>query len=329
MQKLKFNDAETLLATPLPKTMYLVDRLLPQGLSVFCGASKIGKSWFMLDLALHIASGKPLWGLGVQRSDVLYLSLEDTEIRLQERLYQITDEAPSTLRYATACEKIGKGLEQQIVDFLREFPQTKLVIIDTLQKVRNVGSPNVRDGMYAVDYSDISALKALADRHGIAIIFVHHLRKMADVNDPFNDVSGTAGIVGAADTTFILRRRRNEQSAELLVTGRDVEYQEITLKFFNLKWELVERKNEEEIKKEKIPDFMFRLVDFLDGRSEWRGTATQLLAAMNDAQTPNNVITKYLGRYALEVLSPKGIIYNFGKLGSSRFLHFRCEEVTQ
>lgn len=85
-QKLNYNDAETLLATPLPKTMYLVDRLLPQGLSVFCGASKSGKSWLMLDLALHIANGEPLWGLKVQRSDVLYLSLEDTEIRLQDRL---------------------------------------------------------------------------------------------------------------------------------------------------------------------------------------------------------------------------------------------------
>lgn len=328
MQKLKYNDAETLLATPIPKTMYLVDHLLPQGLSVFCGSSKIGKSWLMLDLALHIANGESLWGLQVRQSDVLYLSLEDTEIRLQERLYLITDEAPSTLRYATACEKIGKGLEAQIEEFLKIFPATKLVIIDTLQKVRNVGAANVRDGMYALDYADISALKALADRHGIAVIFVHHLRKMADINDPFNDVSGTAGIVGAADTTFILRRRRNEQSAELLVTGRDVEYQELSLRFSKLKWELVERKNEEEIKKEKIPDFMFRVVDFLEGRSEWRGTATQLLAAMNDKDTPNNVITKYLGRYALEVLSPRGIIYDFGKSGP-RFLHFRREEVTQ
>ncbi len=329
MQKLKYSDAETLIATPLPKTMYLVDHLLPQGLSVFCGASKIGKSWLMLDLALHIANGEPLWGLKVQRSDVLYLSLEDTEIRLQERLYQIADEAPATLRYATACEKIGKGLETQIEGFLSGFPATKLVIIDTLQKVRNVGSSNMRDGMYAVDYSDISALKSLADRHGIAVIFVHHLRKMADLNDPFNEVSGTAGIVGAADTTFILRRRRNEQSAELLVTGRDVEYQELALKFFNLKWELLERKNEDEIRAEKIPDFIFRVADFLTDKNEWRGTATQLLAAMNDKDTPNNVITKYLGRYALDVLSPKGIIYNFGKLGSSRFLHFRREEVTQ
>lgn len=84
MQKLKFNDAETLLATPIPKTMYLVDHLLPQGLSVFCGASKIGKSWLMLGLALHVANGESLWGLQVRQSDVLYLSLEDTEIRLRE-----------------------------------------------------------------------------------------------------------------------------------------------------------------------------------------------------------------------------------------------------
>lgn len=326
MQKLKFSDAETLLATPLPKTMYLVDHLLPQGLSVFCGASKIGKSWLMLDLALHIATGESLWGLQVRQSDVLYLSLEDTEIRLQERLFKITNEASAELRYAVACEKIGKGLEQQIEDFLGTFPRTKLVIIDTLQKVRNVGSPSVRDGMYAVDYSDISALKSLADRHGIAVIFVHHLRKMADVNDPFNDVSGTAGIVGAADTTFILRRRRNEQSAELLVTGRDVEYQELQLKFSSLRWELVERKNADEIKAEKIPDFMFRVADFLTDKSEWAGTATQLLAEMSETETPANVVTKYLAKYASDALLSRGIKYSTRKSGQ-RYIYFRREEV--
>lgn len=255
----------------------------------------------MLDLALHIASGEPLWGLNVQQSDVLYLSLEDTEIRLQERLYKI-------------------------VDFLREFSQTKLVIIDTLQKVRSVGSSNIRDGMYAVDYADVSALKTLADKHCIAVIFVHHLRKMADGNDPFNEVSGTAGIVGAADTTFILRRRRNEQSAELLVTGRDVEYQELQLKFSSLRWELVEQKNAEEIKAEKIPDFMFRVADFLINKSEWTGTATQLLAAMNETETPANVVTKYLAKYASDTLLSRGIKYSTRKSGQ-RYIYFRREEV--
>lgn len=202
--KLNVIDAETLLATPLPKTMYIVDNLLPQGLSIFCGASKIGKSWLMLDLATKVAKGEPMWGLTTHQSDVLYLTLEDTITRVQERLYKLVDEAPSNLRIAIACEKIGKGLEEQINAALNEYPYTKLIIIDTFQKVRNAGG-SVRDGMYAVDYADVSALKEIADKNKIAVMFVHHLRKVKDLDDPFNDVSGSTGIAGAADTPYELR----------------------------------------------------------------------------------------------------------------------------
>ena len=80
--RLSIIDAETLLATSLPKTMYIVDNLLPQGLSIFCGASKIGKSWLMLDLASKVAKGEPMWGLATHQCDVLYLTLEDTITRV-------------------------------------------------------------------------------------------------------------------------------------------------------------------------------------------------------------------------------------------------------
>ena len=110
-EKLKVVDADTLLSTPLEKTAFIVDGLIPMGVTLLGGSSKIGKSWLMLWLGLQVARGDPLWGMATHRCDVLYLCLEDTMGRIQNRLYRLTDEAPAGLRFATACGKLGSGLE--------------------------------------------------------------------------------------------------------------------------------------------------------------------------------------------------------------------------
>ena len=204
--KLKTVDAETLLSTPMSKTMFIVDGLISQGVNVISGASKIGKSWLMLWLGLQVAQGNSIWGLPTLQCDVLYLSLEDTQRRIKDRLYNLIDSAPDNLYFAVTSGLIGGGLEEQITDFLTEHPATKLVIIDTLQKVRDSKGSTGKVGMYGNDYDDISSIKRIADGFNIAILLVHHLRKLQDSDDPFNDVSGSTGIIGAADTNFILRR---------------------------------------------------------------------------------------------------------------------------
>ena len=215
---------------------------------------------------------------------MLYLSLEDTQRRIKDRLYNLTDSAPDNLYFAVTSGLIGGGLEEQITDFLTEHPATKLVIIDTLQKVRDSKGSAGKAGMYGNDYDDISSIKRIADGFNIAILLVHHLRKLQDSDDPFNDVSGSTGIIGAADTNFILRRKRSGNAATLLVSGRDVEYQELTLQFNDLVWELVERKNSEDIHKAELPKFLFRVVDFMECRTEWVGTATELLTEMRGSR---------------------------------------------
>ena len=174
--------------------------------------------------------------------------------------------------------------------------------------------------MYAGDYDDISSIKRIADESNIAVILVHHLRKLKDGDDPFNEVSGSTGIIGAADTNYVLKRKRSGDTATLLVSGRDVEYQELTLQFNNLVWELVERKNSEEIHKAELPKFLFRVVDFMENRAEWVGTATELLAEMNETETSPNVVTKYFGQFSCEVLAPVGIEYRTKRTGKSRLI---------
>ena len=221
-------DGETLLTTVLPPIRFVVSGLLSQGLHVLAGAPKVGKSWLALHLCLCVVKGKPIWELPVTKGDALYLCLEDSYSRIQKRLLDITDSAPDNLFFSTMSEKLRSGLEEQIEEFLAKHPDTNLVVIDTLQRVRLVANDV---NPYANDYRDLGVLKELADKHQIAIVLIHHLRKMND-DDPMNMISGTTGISGAADSGFVLRKdKRSSKTATLYCTGRDIEYRELSLEF--------------------------------------------------------------------------------------------------
>ena len=307
MQKLQTVNAETLLYEPLEKPSFVVDSLIPTGLSLFCGSQKIGKSWLMLKLCLCVSQGLPLWDMPTMEGDVLYLCLEDTFCRIQDRLFRLTNEASRRLHFAVASCKLSDGLIVQLEDYLKDYPNSRLIVIDTLQKVRTAS----KDNAYASDYGDISLIKDFADRHSLAVIVVHHIRKQND-SDVFNKVSGTTGLTGSADATFVLEKeKRASDTAKLYVTGRDTPYQEYTLRFRDCSWELVERKGQEQIERESIPDILFRLVKFMQGREEWTGTATELLEQMGETGTPPNIMTKRLNEYRASFLSENNIRYGY------------------
>ncbi len=187
------------MTTPLEPINFIVDTLLSQGLHILAGASKVGKSWLALWLSVTVAKGEPVWGMNVRRGTTLYLCLENSTIRIQNRLFEITEDAPPNVHFATDAFTIGNGLEEQIESFIAEHPDTVLIIIDTLQMIRNTAN----DATYTNDYRELSVLKKLADKYKIAILLIHHLRK-EDAKDTFNRISGTMGIQGAVDTSFTL-----------------------------------------------------------------------------------------------------------------------------
>ena len=258
--KLRTVDAETLLATPLKPVPFIVEGLIPRGLHILAGSPKIGKSWLVLWLCLKVSEGEPVWEHKANRCGVLYLCLEDTYNRIQNRLFEITDTAPSNLHFAVMADVLGSGLEQQITAFLKQEPDTKLIVIDTLQRIRSV---DMSSNTYANDYKDICELKKLADKHSNAIILVHHLRKHSD-KDPFNMVSGTTGITGGVDTTYVLEKdKRSDNTAKLHVTGRDVEYMELSLRFENFVWECLSCENSEDFRKRETPEFILQAISFM------------------------------------------------------------------
>jgi len=317
--KLQTIDAETLLATPLRPVPFIVDGLIPSGLHMLAGSPKIGKSWLVLWLCLKVAAGEPVWEYTANCCGVLYLCLEDTYNRIQSRLFEIADTAPSNLHFAIMADMIGAGLQQQFTSFLKQEPDTKLIVIDTLQRVRGV---DVSTNAYANDYRDICELKQLADKHRVAIILVHHLRKHSD-KDPFNMVSGTTGITGGVDTTYVLEKdKRSDNIAKLYVTGRDVEYLELSLQFENCIWECISCETAEDVRKRETPEFIFRVVIFMSERRQWCGSATELLNEMDETATAINTVTKMLNQYH-GILGENGIEYRYYRTGKSRLIRLK------
>ena len=326
-ETLKTVDADTLLSTPLQKTFFVVDELIPQGVTMLCGDSKIGKSWMMLWLGLQVSQGLPVWDLPTAQCDVLYLCLEDTFRRGQNRLYQLTNVGPDNLRFAVMSKQISLGLEEQLEEYLVRYPKTGLLIIDTLQKVRDSKGMNGRNGMYGGDYDDMSAVKIIADRHNIAIVLVHHLRKMKDAKDPFNEVSGSTGLLGAADTMLLLKKdSRMADTATLTATGRDIQGLQLILRFERFVWQVVERKDSAALHRDEVPAFLFALVEFMRTHGEWTGTATELLAEMEDSETAATAVTKLLSHFYYEALVPVGIEYRTKRTGKSRLITLTCND---
>ena len=316
MPKLKSIDAETLLYKPVIQTQFIVDQLIPYGLTLFCGSQKIGKSWLMLDLCCRVSTGQPFWGMETKQCGVLYLCLEDTAARIQNRLFTLVDDASPDLRFSNELHKINQDLIEYLEDYHKAYPNLGLIVVDTLQKIRESSSENA----YAHDYSDLSKLKYFADTHKIAIVLVHHLRKQGD-SDVFNQISGTAGLAGCADASFVLKRAdRGADSAKLFLTGRDVEYQEFDLKFSSCRWELVHRKTQKELVKAVTPQIIYDVAAFMKDKPLWQGKASDLLEALGKTEIAPNVLAKQLNQFSIPFLMEHGIVYESGREHDGRYI---------
>ena len=257
----------------------VVEGLLYPGVYLFVGAPKVGKSFLMAQLAYHVSKGLPLWGYEVRQGAVLYMALEDDYPRLQGRLYRMFGEdSAADLHLSIYAKQLNSGLEEQLKRFVREHQDTRLIIIDTLQKIREAGAEKYS---YADDYKVITSLKRFADGTGVCLLLVHHTRKQ-QADDKFDMISGTNGLMGAADGAFLLQKeRRTDSAATLDISGRDLQDQRLYLKRDEerLAWEL-ERRETEPYK--EPPDPVLEAVAALvtAERPEWRGTATDLTAAL-------------------------------------------------
>ena len=328
IKRLQTIDADTLQSTAYEPVSFVVDDLLPQGLHLLAGAPKIGKSWLALWLCLCAAQGKPLWTFATRPCEVLYLCLEDSFQRIQSRLFDLTEDAPPTLHFAVMSQQLHNGLVEQIEQFLKEHPQTRLIVIDTLQRIRTVGNDA---NPYASDYRDIGVLKALADKHRIAILLVHHLRKMND-DDPMSMISGSTGLSGAADSTFVLQKSsRLANIASLHCTGRDIPDRTLKLEFGEEDhvWKLLEdSKTCSSASKISTLQLTKLLSELLRADSEYLGSPSALSAKIDPdgslGITPKKVTR--LVRESVAALRENGILADTYRSNGKRWISLKRAE---
>lgn len=220
--------------------VWAVDGLISSGVTVLAGGPKVGKSIFALHVALAVSIGGCVMGkIPVQAGSVLYLALEDTERRLQERMEGsgINNENVSKLTLATAVPRQHEGGLEYIRWWLEDHEDARLVIIDTLQKFRKQLSG--KNSMYSEDYDVMAEIKSLADEFDVPFLIIHHLKK-AEAVDWLNEISGSQGIAGAADTIMSMKRERNSNEGVLYITGRDVEEREMKIQLDGFGWILLD-----------------------------------------------------------------------------------------
>ena len=285
----------------------VIENLFYTGAYILAGAPKIGKSFLVAQVAHHVSIGQNLWGYKVHQGTVLYLALEDDESRLQRRMFRMFGvEGTSSLHFATSAKMIGGGLDEQLEKFVREHSDTKLIIVDTLQKVREAVSDSYS---YSSDYEVIGKLKQFADRYGVCILIVHHTRKQP-AGDSFEMISGTTGLLGCADGALLMQKeKRTDSKATLEVVGRDQPDQRLYLSKDqeSLVWGLDHAENE---LWKQPPDPILETVAKIvsaDNR-EWEGSPTELAQVIQTDMAVNR-LTKHLNVNASRLLEEHQVKY--------------------
>lgn len=272
----------------IPPIEWIVNKILPVGLSMIGAPSKYYKSYMALGLCIAICNGTKFLDFDCNKHSCLYLDLESTKRRPKNRLNQIlgkNGKKPDNLYIITGTDELGRigdGFEKQIEYQLIVAPDIKLIIVDVFQMIRQPAKKN--QSGYDRDYEDFKVLKQIADKHNVGLMLVHHTRKMKDPSDVFNELSGSVGVMGALDCAWVITKDdRYSEEGTLHITGRDMESQKLKIRFDkkSFQWEYVG--TEEDVNNQRrviayqqnpIRETIIKLVG--QGSGHWEGSAEEI-----------------------------------------------------
>lgn len=279
----KYTGADVLMVADLPPIVHLVEGMLTKGLGGLSAKSKLGKSWLALQLGVDVAGGDNFLGFTTKKCGVLYIDLENTPSLTQDRLRMILDgrEPPKNLYFAHDFNLMGEGFEEDLIDFLSDHLDVKLVIIDVFQKVKRGKQLNQSD--YEADYEILTKLKRIADKFDVCIVPIYHDRKFVDPTDPFSNLLGSTAIIGVSDFIWVLyKEKREDKEATLAVTGRTLIEASYKLRRNGVKWEnlgnaaaVEETRKRREYEQDPVVNTIKRLVQ--QGGGKWRGRVKDLI----------------------------------------------------
>ena len=213
--------AKDLMKQELPEVKWVVQDILPEGVTLFAGKSKIRKSWLCIGLCVSVAAGGVALGrTPVEKGNTLYLALEDNDRRMQRRLSKVLngEPCPEGFDYATTFPRVDQGGAELLVQWIEANPNARLIVIDTLAKIR----PRTRNQGYQEDYEAVEKIMEIANKHQIGVIIVHHTRK-AEAEDVVDEINATTGLMGGVDGFLVLKTKRERFEGSMFVTGREIE----------------------------------------------------------------------------------------------------------
>ena len=281
--------ASSLYGVKLERPPLIIQGIIPAGLSVLAAPPKRGKSYLALGAASSVATGAPFLGMGTRQGDVLYMDLESRQYRVQDRLKQLMPGSfPKRLFITHDAQAMNAGLLEQLGEWCAEHPATSLIIIDTLGRVK--GGSKRNENAYESDTRIFGELQRFAQRHKLAVLVVHHLRKgstRGENSDPVERISGSMGLAGVCDAILMLDGKRGEDTSVLSVTARDFERAEYVLRFECGVWSLQSTdtetwREEQSYVRSGVVRGLLALMEGLNP-PVWQGTAAQLLEALQAA----------------------------------------------
>ena len=303
----------------------IIRGMVPAGLTILAGAPKKGKSWMSLAMGIAVATGQQFLGMETQQGDVLYLDLESAQFRVQKRLEKLlVGPGPDRLWIAHKSERLDDGLLEQIQKWIETVEAPSLIIIDTFGRVD--AGKRKGENAYQGDTRVLGEVQRFAIQRKIAILVVHHLRKVSGgiMDDPLERVSGSMGLTGAADAVLLLDSKRGEEDATLSITSRDFEAQKLVVSMTNGRWFLKSTNSEEYMEEQEYlkSDICRAVVKIAHTFHEWRGTSSDLLeelqrfGAVDAADVdPRNIGNKIV-KFREKLYDREGVIFETAKRGT-------------
>ena len=271
----------------------LIEHMLPpEGTLLFCGSSKIGKSWLALDMGLHICKGEKFWGCDVRKAAVLYICLEDGELRLQNRMFKIGEEGQKDFYYATEIASTEEDIIKQLDEQMEKHPEIGLIIIDSLTALR-AKLAVVNNNAFIDDYRILNAFHHFTDNHLITLLIVHHVRKMRS-EDPFDDIAGTNGLSAAADGSFVFRKEKfTDDEVKLYAKCRDTGQHMWTIRLDEETciWKMIHESTPMEDVINSDPDLK-KTVEFIRKERSFFGSATEFCERIGVEKKPQSLSGK-------------------------------------
>ncbi|MBQ5966833.1 MAG: AAA family ATPase [Clostridiales bacterium] len=271
----------------------LIEHMLPpEGTLLFCGSSKIGKSWLALDMGLHICKGEKFWGYDVRKAAVLYICLEDGELRLQNRMFKIGEEGQKDFYYATDIASTEEDIIKQLDEQMEKHPEIGLIIIDSLTALR-AKLAVVNNNAFIDDYRILNAFHHFTDNHHITLLIVHHVRKMRS-EDPFDDIAGTNGLSAAADGSFVFRKEKfTDDEVKLYAKCRDAGQHMWTIRLDEETciWKMIHESTPMEDVINSDPDLK-KTVEFIRKERSFFGSATEFCERIGVEKKPQSLSGK-------------------------------------